>query len=72
MTFSDVIRVEGKPSHPFSCGGDSGSLAFLANSYEGIGLVFAGGLIQRDGVSVPVSYICPLAGILNFFKSTLV
>lgn len=70
--FSEIIEVIGDNGRPFSRAGDSGSLVYLADTFEAIGLVFAGGPVIRDGAKVDVTYICLLDGILDYFKAKLV
>ena len=60
---------------PFSDRGDSGSVAFLAETLQPIGLVVAGGRVEisADGVTKThgASYACPLASVLKDWKLTL-
>jgi hypothetical protein len=72
LLFGDVIEVVGDEDGPFSRPGDSGSLVFLGDTFEAIGLVFAGGSVSRDGKKVNVSYVCLLSKILDYFDAKLV
>ncbi len=72
VLFSEIIEVVGDDGRPFSLAGDSGSLVYLADTFEAIGLVFAGGPVIRDGATVDVSYVCLLDGILDYFEAKLV
>lgn len=73
MLFGDIIEVVGDNDLPFSKAGDSGSLVFLSDAFEAIGLVFAGGpVIREDGTTANVTYVCQLAGILGYFEAKLV
>lgn len=70
ILFGDIIEVVGDDG-PFSRPGDSGSLVFLADTFEAIGLLFGGGRIEKDDKKVDVSYVCLLSGILDFFEAKL-
>jgi hypothetical protein len=56
---------------PFSQEGDSGSLVFLEDTLQPIGLVVAGGTVTIDDKPSGCSYICPLAPILDRWGLTL-
>ncbi len=56
---------------PFSREGDSGSLVFLKDSLQPIGLVIAGGTVAKDDKSYGCSYVCPLAPIPDRWGLTL-
>ena len=47
-SFDDQIEITGMPGHPFSDGGDSGSLV-LDEQMRAIGLLFAGSATANDG-----------------------
>lgn len=48
----------------FSQDGDSGSVAFLAETMEPLGLLIAGGIATIDGQAEGKSYLCPLGALL--------
>ena len=56
---------------PFTRDGDSGSLVFLIDTLEAVGLHFAGGILQVDGKKVGVSYACSLTNVLKLFDAEL-
>jgi hypothetical protein len=73
--FDDLIEVSWiSKEDPFARPGDSGSLVFsvdkdpsaAANVYhlQGVGIHFAGGVIERDGKEIGVSYACSLVRTL--------
>jgi hypothetical protein len=71
--FDDVLQVEClEPGTPFSKGGDSGSLVFTrrAGVLVAVGLVFAGGLREHDGVTTHVSFACDIRRALERVGAT--
>jgi hypothetical protein len=71
LTVSGMTEITWNGDGAFSGAGDSGSLAYVAGSVEPLGLVVAGGLRTVDGVEIGMSYLCPLAPILDQWKLTL-
>jgi len=66
VTVEAMIEVRWRDlNKPFSIPGDSGSVAYLANSLAPVGLVIGGGILEIDGEKTGVSYVCPLAPILK-------
>jgi hypothetical protein len=66
VRFDNLLEVEWKlEDDPFSKEGDSGSVVFDRGSQRPLGLLFAGGLLKRDGNRVGVSYACNLTYILK-------
>jgi len=69
LSFDDVIEIEWESStNSFSLPGDSGSVVFVAETREVIGLVFAGGALQSDRGRVGVTYACGVRTILEEFS----
>ncbi len=56
---------------PFSMAGDSGSMAFLAETMEPVGLVIAGGLLNDGNTTRGCSYISPIRPILTGWNLSL-
>jgi len=54
---------------PFSASGDSGSLCYVEKKMHAFALIVAGGVVERNGVDVGVSYACPLDAILTEYKA---
>jgi hypothetical protein len=67
--FDDLLEVLWGDK-PFAKGGDSGSLVFLADRPQAVGLHFAGGSLRIDGKRVGVSYACSLSRLLEIFHLT--
>lgn len=82
ITFNDLgraVEVEGlievawdSLEAPFSEAGDSGSLVFLADTLQPIGILVGGGLVELgDGTIVGRSYASPIATFLDAWRMTL-
>jgi hypothetical protein len=56
---------------PFSESGDSGSLVYLADTLEPLGILTAGGILTVEKTKIGVSYACPIAPILKAWKLKL-
>ena len=56
---------------PFSDLGDSGSMVFIPGALDGVGLLFASGVLDIDGEEVGVSYACHLSTVLKSLELTL-
>jgi hypothetical protein len=55
----------------FSHEGDSGSLVFVERSRHGLALIVGGGIVERDGRDVGVSYACSLKAVLKEYDTEL-
>jgi hypothetical protein len=70
--FDNLVEIQWESEQsPFSQPGDSGSVAFIEASRRAFGVVFAGGLLTRDGKRHGVSYVCDLQAVLAQFGATL-
>ena len=69
LRFDDQIEIEGTGDHPFSDGGDSGSL-IVDEDMLGVALLFAGG-DQGGANGQGLTYANPLATILAALKGDL-
>ena len=56
---------------PFSGLGDSGSIVYLPDSLEPVGIIVAGGFATIEKVKVGVSYVSPLSPILKSWDLSL-
>lgn len=74
LAFDDQIEVEGLASGPFSRGGDSGSLVYLADGHEeagaAIGLLFAGSETGGEN-GTGLTYLNPIATVLRQLDAEL-
>lgn len=74
LSFDNQIEVEGLGSGPFSRGGDSGSLVYLAEGGEGvgtaIGLLFAGSESGGEN-GTGLTYLNPIATVLQQLEAEL-
>ena len=59
------------PDDPFSRGGDSGGLVYLADTLQPLGLLVGGGQLRLEDKVVGRSYACPLAPALKAWNLTL-
>lgn len=64
LRFDNQIEIEGTGDSPFSLGGDSGSLVYIAESGLGFGLLFAGS-DQGGANGLGVTYLNPLDVVLS-------
>ncbi|HVU88743.1 MAG TPA: hypothetical protein VHD36_15585 [Pirellulales bacterium] len=69
LTFNGQIEIEGQNEHPFSDGGDSGSL-IVNDDLEGVALLFAGS-DQGGSNGHGLTYANPLATVLDRLKVDL-
>lgn len=68
LRFDNMVEISWpSPAEVFSGPGDSGSLVYDAGSMAAVGLVVAGGLLERDGKQVGISYACSLSRALQIF-----
>lgn len=72
ITVTGLIEVRWtRLDKPFSQDGDSGSLVYLAESLEPVGILIAGGVALVGNTKVGMSYACPLSPILKTWNLTL-
>lgn len=69
LIFDDQVEIEGIDD-PFSAGGDSGSLVYVADTHHGVGLLFAGSETGGPG-GHGLTYANPLAEVLDRLGATL-
>jgi hypothetical protein len=74
VAVSNLLEIEWEDDNkPFSEPGDSGSVVYLADSFEPVGLLVAGGTLElTDGTKLKRSYACLLSPILASWKLALV
>ncbi|WP_233404601.1 hypothetical protein [Actinotalea solisilvae] len=74
LSFDDQIEVEGLATGPFSRGGDSGSLVYLADGDEAagaaVGLLFAGSETGGEN-GTGLTYLNPIATVLRQLDADL-
>ena len=69
IRFDNLLEIQWEANDkPFALDGDLGSLVFDLASRRPVGLHFAGGILERDGQKVGVSYACNLEYILKMWN----
>lgn len=68
LRFDNIFQIDwASPEDAFSGPGDSGSVVYDPLSMNALGLIFAGGVVERAGKPVGVSYACNLGQALQIF-----
>jgi hypothetical protein len=68
LRFDNMVEISwSSPTEVFSGPGDSGSVVYDTATMAAVGLIVAGGVLERDGKPVGVSYACSLSRALQIF-----
>lgn len=70
LSLDDQIEVEGLGTGPFSRGGDSGSLVYVAETGVAVGLLFAGSESGGENGS-GLTYLNPIGTVLELLGAEL-